>query len=185
MRRMRDQLPIVLALIVLGSVSAHLLDGVWGLSEAHGHIEGGIEGHGSSLWPAIIVPLLVGCSAAALRRVSTRLQAGLLVVLPFVAWMAQEATERLRGAESLPFESNPLKHIALGLLVQIPVALFIYLAVRAAIVVAHKLHAAFVQPIARGTDTGGDVGARRGFTPKISVLARGSPTRGPPLLVSI
>lgn len=109
----------------------------------------------------------------------------LLAALPFFARAILEATARLGGRESLPFENDSLKHIALGLLLQIPFALFIFLLVRVAVVVVLRLVGSFVRPAPTRRETSGHSGARRGFVPKISIVARGSPTRGPPLLLAV
>lgn len=96
----------------------------------------------------------------------------LLAALPFFARAILEATERLGGRESLPFENDSLKHIALGLLLQIPFALFIFLLVRVAVVVVLRLVGSFVRPAPTRRETSGHSGARRGFVPKISIAAR-------------
>lgn len=181
----RSRTLVASAAIFFGAVAAHLLDGFAGVSEEHHHLEALAHEHVSSLaWPWIVTALLVIGVALFVRRLPTRLNP-LLVALPILAWAVQEATERVSGGESLPFESNSLKHIALGLLLQLPVAVFTYLLVRVAIVVVRKLAGSFVERVPGREDTRARLGTRRGFVPKISIVARGSPTRGPPLLVAV
>jgi hypothetical protein len=75
--------------------------------------------------------------------------------------------------------------ITLGLLLQLSIALFLYLLVRVAVVALRKLASRLLRTAAVRSNTNGQLQPRRGFVPKISVMARGSPTRAPPLLVAI
>lgn len=170
------------AAVLFGVVVPHLLDGFAQVSEQDHHLEAVTQGHGSGLPPWMATLLVIGVVVFA-RPLPTRLKP-LLVALPFISWAVQETTERAGGGESLPFSSNSLKHIALGLVVQLPVALFIYFLVRVAIVVVRKIAAPLSRETAVRADPGGSLQACRGFVPTISVMARGSPTRGPPLLVT-
>lgn len=108
----------------------------------------------------------------------------LLALLPLAAWLLQEAAERLVGTESMPFAIS-VKHIALGLLVQVPIALLIYFLVRVAVAVVRKLAQSFAEHPLPRPEAFRPTGAREGFTPRISIVARGSPTRGPPLFVDV
>ncbi len=171
------------AAVLSGALAAHLIDGVVEMSGEHHDLEAVPHEHVSQVVsPWFITVLLVLVVALAVSHLPRRLNP-LLTVLPFLAWIVQEGSERLGGAESLPFESNALKHFALGLLVQVPVALFIYLLVRIAVVVVRRLGGSFPQERNGRRDDGGRFGSRPGFLPKITIVARGSPTRGPPLLV--
>jgi hypothetical protein len=172
------------AAILFGVVVAHVLDGFAEVSEEGHHLEAVAHRHGWSFSPWIATALVVIGVVVLARRLPPGLNP-LLVALPFFAFAVQEATERIGGGESLPFESSSLKHIALGVLLQLPVALFIYLLVRVALIVVRRLAGAFALPAPDEKDTRGRFGERRGYAPKISALARGSPTRGPPLFVAV
>ncbi len=181
---MRSRFFVAGAAVLFGVVVAHVLDGLAEISEQDHHFETAAHAQGSGFLPWMVTGLLVIAAMMLVRRLPARLNP-LLVALPFLAWAVQEATERVGSGESLPFQPNSLKHIALGVLLQLPVALFIYLLVRVAIVVVRRLAGVFPQPEPDRRDTRARFGDRRGFATKISTLARGSPTRGPPVLVSI
>ncbi len=135
--------------------------------------------HGGSLNPWIVTSVLVVIGMLLVRRVANRFTPA-LALLPFVAWSLQEATERIGGGEALPFATSSIKHIAVGLLLQVPVALIVYLLVRVAVAVVHRLVRAFARPRLRASDAAKPTRERKGFSPRVSVLVRGSPTRGPP-----
>lgn len=144
-------------------------------------------GHGYEEWAPLALALLTAAAAAAtasaapeLRARTPRPAAWPFLLLPPLAFTAQEHLERLLADGRVPWTAGADRTFLLGLLLTVPFGLAAYLAARLLLRVASSVARALAPPRLRFAAT---LGARpRGSADlaPVSVLASRHPTRGPP-----
>ena len=202
-RGLGRRLPWLLALPLMaaGSLAAHAAGYALGpnahedahgeaaeLAAVHERASGGFGGH-AVLAVGLLAGLLavVAIRALVLRapgRDSRRLGAGCFVLLPLLAYSAQELIERLLHAESVPFDAAFEPRFLLGLTLQVPFAAVAFLLAWLLLRVGERLIRLLgKRPLRSLRPRALALPAPSALAfPRIRPLSRGHPLRGPPLL---